>query len=377
MRILFGIKALAAGPGGGAERILTKVSSALADRGHEVSVLTFDKPGTEDFYRVGPSVCRIRVGIGKTNAKSGPFTTAARLKRIKTVVDEVSPDVVVGFMHSSYTILGLALLGTRVPVIGSERTAYQYYRLNRFDLAMLIVAQPFLAGMTVNGDGVRQGFPRFIRKRMTVIPNPVAIAHTLADPTGGASKTLLCVGGLRSEKNHEALIRAFATVFPQHPGWRLRIVGEGALRSRLMRLIKELSIEPHVHLVGATASVEMEYQTAQLFALPSLYEGFPNCLAEALAHGLPVIGFADCPGTNRLIETGINGILVSDRDRISGLAAALDELMSSPEKRRAMGTAAVDSVVDYSLDGITDKWEELLRDVAPQSHLSSFLRSRI
>jgi len=144
-----------------------------------------------------------------------------------------------------------------------------------------------------------------------------------------------------------------------------------------MRLIKELSIEPHVHLVGATASVEMEYQTAQLFALPSLYEGFPNCLAEALAHGLPVIGFADCPGTNRLIETGINGILVSDRDRISGLAAALDELMSSPEKRRAMGTAAVDSVVDYSLDGITDKWEELLRDVAPQSHLSSFLRSRI
>lgn len=367
MKVLFTIKALAAGPGGGAERILAKVSSSLADRGHEVSVLTFDKPGTEDFYRAGANVGRIRIGIGKTTAKSGLFVTAARLKRIRNVVRELSPDVVVGFMHSSFTILGLALLGTGVPVIGSERTSYPHYRLNQFDLTMLLIAQPILARMTVNGDGVRDGFPQFIRKRMTVIPNPVAIAHDHADPTGGSKKTLLCVGGLRPEKNHESLIRAFAMILPEHRDWRLRVVGEGGLRSRLISLIRELDIEPHVQLVGATASVEIEYQRAQLFALPSLYEGFPNALAEALAHGLPVIGFADCPGTNELIRTRTNGILVSERDRVSGLAAALDELMSSPEKRRAMGTAAVDSVADYSLDRITDKWEDLLRSVALQA----------
>jgi len=366
MRILFSIKALAAGPGGGAERILAKISSSLADRGHEVSVLTFDKPGTEDFYKLGPNVGRIRAGIGRTAARSGPLVTAARLHHVRRRAREFSPDVAVGFMHSSFAILGMALLGTGIPVIGSERTSFPHYRTHKFDLAMLLLAQPFLAWMTANGDAVRGGFPRFIRNRMTVIPNPVDKALVRADPEGGRRKTLLCVGGLRPEKSHETLIRAFARVRGRHPDWRLRIVGEGALRPRLAALAKELGVQAHVDLAGATASVEKEYQAAQLFALPSSYEGFPNCLAEALAHGLAAVGFADCPGTNELIRTGVNGILVSGLDRAGGLALALEELMGSAANRRAMGALALESVAQYSLDRITDEWEELLRSVASQ-----------
>ena len=364
MRILFGIKALAAGPGGGAERILAKISSSLADRGHEVAVLTFDKPGAQDFYTLGPNVARMRAGIGRTAARSGPLVTAARLHRVRRLARDFSPDVAVGFMHSSFTVLGMALLGTGIPVIGSERTSFPHYRSHPFDLAMLLIAQPFLAWMTVNGHGVRDGFPGFIRNRMAVIPNPVDEAPVGADPIGEAAKILLCVGGLRPEKDHETLIRAFARVRGRHPGWRLRIVGEGELRRRLAALVKELSLDADVELVGATASVEQEYRAAQLFALPSAYEGFPNCLAEALAHGLGAIGFADCPGTNELIRTGTNGLLVSGTDRVGGLAMALDELMGSPPKRRAMGASAARSIAQYSLDRVTDEWEELLRSVA-------------
>lgn len=364
MRILFSIKALAAGPGGGAERILAKISSSLAKRGHEVSVLTFDKPGTQDFYELGPNVGRIRAGIGRTAARSGPLVSAARLHRVRRLAREFSPEVAVGFMHSSFTILGMALLGTGIPVIGSERTSFPHYRTHKFDLAMLLLAQPFLAWMTANGDAVRGGFPRFIRNRMTVIPNPVDEALARADPEGGRRKTLLCVGGLRPEKNHETLIRAFARVCAGHPDWHLRIVGEGALRSRLAALVKQLGLDADVELATATASVEKEYQAAQLFALPSSYEGFPNCLAEALAHGLAAVGFADCPGTNELIRTGVNGMLVSGPDRVGGLARALDELMGSAAKRRAMGALAIGSVAQYSLDRITDEWEELLRSIA-------------
>jgi glycosyltransferase involved in cell wall biosynthesis len=138
------------------------------------------------------------------------------------------------------------------------------------------------------------------------------------------------------------------------------------LRPRLAALAKELGVQAHVDLAGATASVEKEYQAAQLFALPSSYEGFPNCLAEALAHGLAAVGFADCPGTNELIRTGVNGILVSGLDRAGGLALALEELMGSAANRRAMGALALESVAQYSLDRITDEWEELLRSVASQ-----------
>jgi len=267
-------------------------------------------------------------------------------------------------MHSSFTVLGMALLGTRIPVIGSERTSFPHYRSHPFDLAMLLLAQPFLAWMTVNGHEVRDGFPGFMRNRMTVIPNPVDEAHIRANPGGGRPKTLLCVGGLRPEKDHETLIRAFAKVRGDHPGWRLRIVGEGELRPRLAALVKELGLDAYVELAGAIASVEQEYRAAQLFALPSVYEGFPNCLAEALAHGLAAVGFADCPGTNELIRTGANGLLVSGADRVGSLAMALDELMGSPAKRRVMAASAAPSVAQYSLDRITDEWEELLRMVA-------------
>ena len=364
MRILFSIKALGAGPGGGAERILAKISSSLADRGHEVAVLTFDKPETEDFYVLGPNVARIRAGIGRTAARSGPLVTAARLHRVRHLARDFSPEVAVGFMHSSFTVLGMALLGTGIPVIGSERTSFPHYRSHKFDLAMLLLAQPFLAGMTVNGHGVRDGFPRFIRDRMAVIPNPVDKAPVHADPDGGRVKTLLCVGGLRPEKAHDTLIRAFARVRGHRPDWRIKIVGEGELRPRLTALVKELGREADVELAAATPSIEQEYRAAQLFVLPSVYEGFPNCLAEALAHGLAAVGFADCPGTNELIKTGANGILVSGPDRVGGLALALDQLMGSPARRRAMGASAVQSVAEYSLDRITDEWEDLLRSIA-------------
>ena len=373
MRILFSIKALGAGPGGGAERILAKISSSLADRGHEISVLTFDKPQTEDFYALGPNVARLRAGIGTTTERSGPFVTATRLSRVRSMARALSPDVAVGFMHSSFTVLGLALLGTGIPVIGSERTSWPHYRLHNFDRLMLLLAQPFLAGMTVNGRQVRDGFPKFIRARMAVIPNPVDQAPVRADPDGGRVKTLLCVGGLRPEKSHDTLIRAFALVHPRHPDWRLRIVGEGGLRPVLEGLISELGLKASVRLTGATSSVEREYRAAQLFVLPSVYEGFPNCLAEALAHGLAAVGFADCPGTNELIRSGTNGLLVSDPDRVVGLAAALDELMSSPAKRRSMSASAVESVAGYSLDRITDQWEALLHSAISGRRPASLL----
>jgi len=363
MRILFSIKALGAGPGGGAERILAKISGSLADRGHEVAVLTFDKPETEDFYALGLNVARMKAGIGKTAARSGPLVTVARLHRARHLARDFSPDVAVGFMHSSFTVLGMALHGTGIPVIGSERTSFPHYRSHKFDLVMLLLAQPFLARMTVNGHGVRDGFPPFIRDRMMVIPNPVDKMPIHADPKGNGVKTLLCVGGLRPEKAHDTLIRAFARVRVRHPDWLLKIVGEGELRPRLAALVKELGLEADVELAGATASVEEEYRAAQLFVLPSVYEGFPNCLAEALGHGLAAIGFADCPGTNELIKSGANGILVSGPDRVGGLALALDGLMGSPAKRRAMGASAVQSVAEYSLDRITDEWEDLLRSI--------------
>src|SRR4051812_5794488 len=115
MQILFAIKALG-NTGGGAERILAAISGSLAERGHNVTVLTFDRAGTQDFYRVSSQIDRIRLGIGVTTARSGPLVTAVRLRQLRRVAKQLQPDVAIGFMHSSFVPLALALVGTGIPV---------------------------------------------------------------------------------------------------------------------------------------------------------------------------------------------------------------------------------------------------------------------
>lgn len=97
--------------------------------------------------------------------------------------------------------------------------------------------------------------------------------------------------------------------------------------------------------------------------MSSVYESFGLATAEALAHGLPAVGFADCPGTNELIESGINGILVSGDDRVEALAAGLETAMGDPQLRQRMSARGPDSVAEFSVEHIVDRWEGLLDEV--------------
>jgi glycosyltransferase involved in cell wall biosynthesis len=83
--------------------------------------------------------------------------------------------------------------------------------------------------------------------------------------------------------------------------------------------------------------------------------------AEALVSGLPVLGFADCSGTNELIKHNQNGILVSGPDRVLALADGMRDLMSSSELRERLGGEGPHSMADFSREKICCKWEELLR----------------
>jgi len=101
-----------------------------------------------------------------------------------------------------------------------------------------------------------------------------------------------------------------------------------------------------------------------LFCLPSLWEGFPNALAEALAYGLPAVGFSDCAGVRDLIVSGKNGLLAEGNGDSETLAKALEMLMVSTETRRVMSEAAIESVKTYSPEKIFSQWEQLLSSAA-------------
>jgi glycosyltransferase involved in cell wall biosynthesis len=362
MKLAFVIKTLDS-RGGGAERVLTQVTSELVKRGHQISLLTFGAPGEPDFYPVDPAIERIWLGAGNVQTPSGVIDVLSRIKKLRRAIRDVGPDAAIGFMHSSYIPLAIALPGSSIPVVASEHTSFDHFRRLPLHAFLLRAAAPFFARMTIISEALRNDFPRHAAERMAVIPNPLIPLSARADPIGGRQKILLHVGRLSEEKDQRTLIEAFAQVAPAHPEWMLRIVGQGALRGELEAIITALGIEDRVELAGVTGDIGSTYASAQLFAMPSRYESFGLATAEALAAAIPAIGFADCAGTNELIRNGVNGLLVEGPDRVSALADGLDLLMSSPKLRQQMSAAAPASVEMFKLEAIVDQWEALLETI--------------
>lgn len=361
LRLLFCIKAMN-NPGGGAERVLADVARGLADRGHDVSVLTFEPPGGRSFYPLGEAVGRIELGIGSTTGRATVGATLRRMAALRQRVVAHRPQVAIGFMHSMFLPLGAALAGSGIPVIASEHIVPEHYRSRPLQALLLRAAPLVVDRMTCVSEQVKSKYPPALRRLIDVVPNPLTLTSSgradVAPPQ--RPNILLTVGRLTAQKDHETLIRAFALVAPKTPGWKLRIVGDGELRASLEELVHSLGLVERVELPGSIADIASEYLAAQLYVTPSRYESFGLATAEALAYGLPAVGFGDCPGTNELIEDGVNGRLVAgEADRPSALSQALRELMLDPVRRQRLAAGGGAMQSRFSIDAVLDAWEDL------------------
>lgn len=356
MKILFSIKRME-GAAGGAERVLASVSSRLAARGHDVAVLSFDPPGTESFYPLAPNVRRLHVPVGDPSRPSGFRETLRRIPALRAAVVAESPDIVIGFMHSLFVPMAVALVGTGIPLIASEHIVPAHYRTRRLEFVLLIGAAFAARRMTVISRAVRDLYPAFLRRKICVIPNPVETAD-FAVPERAPCRVIVSVGRLDPQKDQTLLIEAFSILAARYPDWTLRIVGEGVLRPVLEEKIEASGLAGRVELPGIVRDVASEYARAEMFVLPSLYESFGLTTAEAMASGLPVIGFSDCPGTNELVIDGRTGILVGSRTP-QALAQAMERLIQDEDLRRRYGQAGTECLSAFDPDRIATIWENL------------------
>lgn len=360
------VKSLALG-GGGAERVLADVTDGLVRRGHEVIVASFDQAGLVPFYPFSPRLELVPLGIGKADKRSSIGEVLHRTRAIRRLALERRPDVAIGFMHSAFVPLAFALVGTGIPSVGSEHIVYDFYYDRPVDRLMVNLAARGLTALTAISPAMRDGFPRAAGRKMCVIPNPVQIhSGGLADTRGGKIKTILTVGRLEDQKDHASLISAFAAISPAFPDWRLRIVGEGSLRGALQRQVEALQLSDLVELKEPVSDIGREYATAQIFAMSSRFESFGLATAEALSNGLPVVGFADCPGTNELVVDGVNGLLVDGTARVESLSKGLARLMESPELRARLRRAGPQSIEKFSVESVVALWEDLMRRMSGQ-----------
>lgn len=363
MKLLFAIKKLA-NVAGGAERVLAHVTGGLARRGHDVTVLTWDKIGATPFYPLGAEVKLISRGVGDAGRPTRLVELAARMFDLRHVILAMRPHVVVGFCHSMFVPLSLALVGSGIPVIASEHAARNRYRRRPLEYAATNVAAALSSGMTVTSAAIGKEFAKTIRRRMVVMPNPIMIDAPASGRRTG--RLLLNIGRFSPQKDHETLIRAFARVAPRFAGWRLRILGEGHLRSEIEALVAQSGLSDRVELPGVTRDVLSHYAEADVFVLSSIWESFGLVTIEAMAQRLPVIGFSDCPGTNELVLDGETGLLVKPQDdRVAALADGMAQLMGNSALRLQMGERGYARANQLAAaDEAIDRWESLVMRVA-------------
>jgi glycosyltransferase involved in cell wall biosynthesis len=363
MKLLFCTKTMNCS-GGGAERVLAEVASGFATRGHDVMILSFDRESGESFYPLQDSIRRINLGLGSTTEPTRLLDSIARIFAMRSKILMYSPDVVIGFMHSMFVPLSLSMLGTNIPLIASEHTVYDHYRHVPLQKILLWLSSHLVTRITCTSRQALLSYPLSIRRKMVVIRNPIRIDAKACPDTlgsGRARKILLSVGRLGIEKDHAVLNNAFSRIAEQVPDWDLRIVGEGALRQQLQAQISALGLGDRIQLPGPTRDIAKEYSSAQLFVVSSRYESFGLATAEALAHGLPVVGFADCPGTNQLVHPGRNGVLVDGNpDRAASLATALHAMMTDDRLRVRLSGNSNDILNNFRLEYVLDCWERLL-----------------
>lgn len=136
------------------------------------------------------------------------------------------------------------------------------------------------------------------------------------------------------EKGHSVLIKSFSKVLEQFPKWRLRLVGDGPLRSEISKNCEKLGVAGSVDFVGVKKTLSDEYSQADLVVVPSEYEAFGLVAAEAMASGCCVIGFSDCLGLNQFMKNLDNGILVEPGlDRSKSLANKINWVIDQPVKK--------------------------------------------
>jgi glycosyltransferase involved in cell wall biosynthesis len=175
------------------------------------------------------------------------------------------------------------------------------------------------------------------------------------------------LGRLHPQKGFSDLLTAFAQVRQRVSSVRLFVAGDGELRDDLEAQARSLGIAAAVTFAGVRADVSEILAALDVFVLPSLWEGMPNAVLEAMAAGLPVVATA-VGGTPEVVVDRVTGLLVPPQDP-GALARAIERLLRDPGLRRTMGRAGRRRVerhfhIQETVRQVQDLYEALLRDKA-------------
>lgn len=342
----------------GAEIMCENLTRELAVRGHELLLVSLFDGRTAIAERLEKSGIEIRF-LGKRRG-----IDLSMIGKLKALFRREKPDVVHTHTHTvQYAVPAARAAGVPVMVhtvhnIASEeqvkptRIAEGFF-FRRWGLVPVALSERIR--------GTIEEEYAIAREKIPVVYNGIDLSACRPKEDYGTDGPfrIVHIGRFSEQKNHEGLLRAFALFTAEHPNAELRLIGDGALLEQTRTLAAELGIEGAVRFLGKMDDVHGELHDADLFALPSNYEGMPMTIIEAMGSALPIVATA-VGGVPDMLEDGKEAWLVANDTR--EIARAFADAAEHEEKRRAFGMAARERSVCFSAREMALRYEAIYRD---------------
>lgn len=337
---------------GGAERVMSILANEWSkNEGIKVNLLLLTKQ--KIYYKLDSRINLIEPEREYSSSFiSKVFYSFWIILFIRNVVKGIKPISTLSFCEIYNNLVLLSLVGLSYPIWVSDRNnpannlgfLHEYLRKVLYQGANGIIAQ------TRQGAVILRTKTR--NSNIHIVPNPLRDVEIKNEIN--KENIILNIGRNVEQKNQLELIDIFASLSnAEH--WKLQILGMGHLRDDLIRKIKFLGLGNRVELLDFQEDVDSFYQRASIFAFPSLYEGFPNALSEAMAHSLPCISY-DCPtGPSELINDSQNGFLINISDKVE-FVKKLQLLIDDFDLRTYLGENAKISSQKFSVKEVNRQY---------------------
>jgi len=339
--------------GGGVEKVVYELSKRLVRRGCDVSVITIGK-NCFCYYIDGIKVYRVE-GIDLTKFFQMQLSVPKSIRKVLKAVKEFSPDII----HAHNVFFSTSLLAVLVKRISHRKMVFSAHLGDIGNLALLgrwkaLAAKAYekIFGRIILSSSdaiiavshaVRQhvislGAPS---EKVTVIPNGVDLEEfsTSINTHKDIKPEVIFVGRLIPNKGIEYLVEAAKILISSKVSkMKFKIVGDGPYRQQLEELVAKYGLAPYFEFLGHVPKVSEILRNGGIFVRPSLTEGMPLTVLEAMASGLPIIA-TRVSGTSEIVIHNETGILV-EPGNVRQLAEAIKYLVETPTEALRLGRNA-------------------------------------
>ena len=341
---------------GGAERQLCGLAILLKQRGYIVKVVTYAE---RQFYE--PLLRENNVDYELRKELLNKYTRAFRLV---AVYKQFKPDTIISFLPSTNLGVCLSRLFYKCHVIVSERSHTMNWGLKtKLIYAIYSLADKIVANSNSEKLNIAEHC-QALRKKVFAISNFVDTEKFVPAVKIQHDKVqILCVARLLAVKNVAAIIDVAHHLKEQNLKFKIKWVGAKFDKDYAQQMelkIKDLGLQDCFVLCDQTSNIVKEYQQADVFCLPSFFEGFPNVVCEAMSCGLPILCSNVCENPF-IIEDKGNGFLF-DPHNVSDIEDKFKLIIKlKSEDLKRMGQMSRElALIKFSMDKFVDNYIEIL-----------------